>query len=95
MSSETTIDLSRRGLSPAETVRHMGWGVGTLLVGDEGYGPTVIEITAVGHHSILARAVEQKGKPIRTSESMWVLDAREWTEVAPAPTTENESEDER
>ncbi len=33
----------KRGSTDAETCRLNGWGVGTVLVGDEGYGPTTID----------------------------------------------------
>jgi hypothetical protein len=58
-----------------------GWARGTRLVGDEGYGPTVIEITAVGDRSILAKALSRNGKPTDSYESLWTLDCRDWKEV--------------
>lgn len=66
-------------MTPADTCRANGWTVGTRLVGDEGYGPTVIEITAIGEERILARQVSHDGKPDVTYEGTWVLDRREWT----------------
>lgn len=68
----------KRGRTEAETCRLNRWGVGTRLVGDEGYGPTVIEITAVGQFSILAKAVERSGQPIREREATWTLTCRDW-----------------
>ena len=57
-------------------------GSGTRLVGDEGYGPTVIEITAVGDKRILARGLSHNGEPTRSPyEGSWVLYCREWSEV--------------
>ena len=41
------------GESSADACRRLGWGVGTRIVGDEGYGPAVWRITAVGETSIL------------------------------------------
>lgn len=73
----------KHGAHPVETARLNGWGVGTRLVGDEGYGPTVIEITAMGERTLLARAVSRQGRPVDEVEGTWVLDAREWTEVEP------------
>lgn len=70
-------------MSPAELCRRNGWGPGTRLAGDEGYGPTTIEITAVGRHSILA-VVEGF-----TIEQSWSLDQREWRVVS-APTPDHE-----
>jgi hypothetical protein len=65
-------------LSSAELCRLNGWGPGTRLVGDEGCGPTVIEITAVGQVSILARMISHKGEPADGFESLWGLDNRDW-----------------
>lgn len=68
-------------MSDAQKCRDNGWTVGTRLVGDEGYGPTVIEITAIGRWNILAVRVSQNGVPpdlIPKIESMWTLDMRDW-----------------
>jgi len=67
----------KRGSTDAETCRLNGWGVGTVLVGDEGYGPTTIRITAIGDEAILAR----RTLPGRC-ESTWTLTCREWEVVA-------------
>lgn len=64
-------------LSPAEICRRNGWVQGTKIVGDEGYGPCTIEITAVGVMSILARCIH----PHASSEQMWHLDMRDWKAV--------------
>lgn len=72
----------KRGNSAAETARLNGWDVGTRLVGDEGYGPTVIRITAIGLRELLAVTESHNGVPEkRQRESVWTLDYREW-EVA-------------
>lgn len=68
-------------LSAADLCRAKGWGVGTRLVGDEGYGPTVIEITALGEASMLARAVFSKGKAVNDREHSYTLSCREWHKV--------------
>jgi len=65
-------------MTPAETCRKNGWIPGTRLVGDEGYGPTVIEITAIGHYSILAVTISHDGKPGGRHESSWTLAYRDW-----------------
>lgn len=71
-----------RAVSAAETCRTRGWTVGTRLVGDEGYGPTVIEITAIGRTRILAVTVTHNGLPEpRARESDWVLWCRDWQPV--------------
>lgn len=64
-------------LPPAELCRRNGWSVGTKLIGDEGYGPCMIEITAIGIEKILARCVT----PHNTDEGLWVLDCRDWKAV--------------
>lgn len=63
-----------------EFCRAQGWGVGQRLVGDEGYGPTVVEITAIGERNILAktiRGVDGNSRP----ESTWSLRYRDWQPV--------------
>lgn len=83
MSTEP-VETLNNDLNPAEVCRRNGWGVGTHLAGDEGYGVTIIRITAVGERSILARPVSHDGKPVeahRDYESSWVLWCRDWTEV--------------
>lgn len=62
------------GESSADFVRRMGWGPGTRLIGDEGYGPTTITITAVGRHKILAARNNDR-------ETVWTLAHRPWREV--------------
>jgi len=66
----------------AEHCREQGWGPGTRLTGDEGYGPCVIEITAVGERSILAKCVGHRGGPGLEREQSWTLAHRDWREVA-------------
>lgn len=68
-------------LAPAEICRRNGWGPGTRLVGDEGYGPLTIEITAVGQRSILARVVSDSSGV----ETMWHLELRDWKPVTSPP----------
>ena len=70
-------------VSSAEKCRRNGWGPGTRLVGDKGYGPTVIEITAVGEEGILAKAISHNGKPAAERESAWTLECRDW-QLVPA-----------
>lgn len=65
-------------LSSAELCRLNGWGPGTRLVGDEGYGPTVIEITAIGKCSILAKMISHNGESQEIVENCWGLDCRDW-----------------
>ena len=68
--------------APAIVCRERGWGPGTRIAGDEGYGETVIEITAVGEQRIMARMISHKGEISRwASENMWVLDGRDWRQV--------------
>ena len=71
----------RRQESPAHLCHLYGWGVGTVLAGDEGYGVTKIQITAIGEKSILAKEIEHDGKPIKRDEHTWVLHCREWVRV--------------
>jgi hypothetical protein len=68
--------------SSAEMCRKNGWGCGTLLIGDEGYGPTVIKITGIGEDEILAKTISRNGKAIEEPELNWTLDCRDWREVS-------------
>jgi hypothetical protein len=71
-----------RGKTEAETCRLNGWTVGTVLVGDEGYGPEKIKITAIGEESILAKMIEDRnGVAIDRHEGTWVLYCRDWKVV--------------
>ena len=69
-------------VSDAQLCRERGWTVGTRLAGDEGYGPTVIEITAIGEELILAKAITHRGEPLDLDEDVWTLCCRAWAEVA-------------
>jgi hypothetical protein len=68
----------------ADICRTNRWGPGTQLVGDEGYGPTVIEITAVGERALLAVTISHNGvpEPVRR-ESNWTLMCRDWKVLTP------------
>ncbi len=68
-------------MNSAQMCRERGWTPGTRLVGDEGYGPTVIEITAMGEECILAKAISHNGQPLAGVEESWVLWRRDWREV--------------
>jgi hypothetical protein len=71
----------KRFTSDAAQCRKNGWKAGTRLVGDEGYGPTVIEITAVGRERILAVTISHNGEPADYDESDWTLECRKWRRV--------------
>lgn len=70
-------------MSDADTARRNGWQVGTRLAGDEGYGETVIEITAIGEASVLAKRISHKGKAVASHEGMWTFTCRDWRVVKP------------
>lgn len=65
----------------ADAARRRGWLPGTLLEGDEGYGPSVIRITALGESEILARCIRHNGKPVNQRENNWTLSCRDWKQV--------------
>ncbi|QDF19804.1 hypothetical protein QEH38_gp72 [Mycobacterium phage LilSpotty] len=69
-------------MSDADVARSNGWGVGTRLAGDEGYGETVIEITALGESKVLAKTISHKGQPQPYRESLWTFRFREWREIS-------------
>jgi hypothetical protein len=58
-----------------------GWAVGTKLIGNEGYGDTVIQITAIGERNLLAKALSHKGEPVTWGEGNWTLMYRDWSEL--------------
>lgn len=66
---------------PAVICKERGWIPGTMLVGDEGYGPTVIEITGIGKHKMLAETISHNGEKSSTGEASWVLWCRDWQVV--------------
>ncbi len=68
-------------MTDADLCRARGWRVGTQLEGDEGYGPTVIEITAIGERKVLAKTISPKAR----EEKSWSLSRRDWREIRPAP----------
>lgn len=71
-----------REMTGAQKCRRKGWQPGTRLAGDEGYGVTVIEITAIGERNILAKSISHDGKPLSpVYESMWDLSCRKWRKV--------------
>lgn len=74
-------------MEDADLCRMKGWKVGQRLVGDEGYGPTTIEITAIGVRNILAKAVGAPRGDDIGSENLWSLAHRDWQ---PVDTTEKE-----
>lgn len=70
------------GINSAELCRKNGWGVGTRLIGDEGYGPTVIELTAIGEDSLLAKTISHNGEIEEyPREGSWSLQNRDWKRV--------------
>lgn len=69
-------------VSDADKCRKNGWNAGTRLVGNEGYGPTVIELTAIGETLILAKRISHDGKPEDGYERIWRLDCRDWKRVS-------------
>lgn len=77
-----TFRVVREYESDADKCRRNGWKAGTRLVGDEGYGPTVIELTAVGRESILAVTISHNGVPDENDrENSWTLSCRDWKEA--------------
>lgn len=68
-------------MSSAEICRKNGWRPGNFLEGDEGYGPTVIQLTAIGAENVLARMISHDGKPADCRESHWTLEYRGWKRI--------------
>ena len=72
----------KRGQTDTETCRLNGWGVGTTLIGDEGYGPSTIRISAIGVELVLAVCLSHPGMLDCGEERMWTLHCREWEKVS-------------
>jgi len=68
------------GENSADFCRRMGWTVGTRLVGNEGCGDTIIEITAIGDRGVLARDTNCPRVELRY-EGPWSLAWRDWIRV--------------
>lgn len=72
------VPYENRG-EPAEVARLKGWTVGTRLEGDEGSGPSVIEITAIGERAVLAKCISMNGVAEKNSrEGLWTFSCRDW-----------------
>lgn len=66
------------GESDAAACHRMGWTVGTRIVGDEGLGPEIWRITAIGIASVLT-VTEKPGGDKREKPSS--LSHRDWRKV--------------
>jgi hypothetical protein len=75
----------RQYASDAEECRDRGFKVGDRLVGNEGYGPTVIQLDYIGKTRILATEISHNGepRPMATPEDTWTLSCRDWELVQP------------
>ena len=51
------------------------------MIGDEGYGADVIEITAIGERTLLAKKVLHDGQPDEEPELCWTLEFRKWRKI--------------
>ena len=67
------------GESTADFCRRMGWKVGTVVAGNEGYGTTAIEITAIGEEKILAKVVHEDES--QSPEHTWTHVCRHWKQI--------------
>ena len=69
----------KHGRTNTETAQLNGWTVGTRLVGDEGHGPTVIRITAIGETAVAdASALKEAVSAHEPGERVTVT----WTDAA-------------
>lgn len=67
-------------LTDADICKINKWDVGTVLAADEGYGISIIKITAIGEEAILARLISHNGRKQNDVERTWTLSLREWKE---------------
>lgn len=83
----------KRGHSERETCELNGWSIGTRLVGDEGFGPTVIQIKYFTREGdLLAITESRNGKDVNEREYFWTLRCRDWSEVDPAAALGSEAQ---
>ena len=71
----------RRGKTERETLDLNGWTIGDILEGDEGYGPSLIKITAIGEELFLCRWDYRKGGGWQPESGQTTLSCREWKKV--------------
>lgn len=70
------------GMASADLCRMNNWTPGTKLAGDEGFGVTIIRVTALGEKNILAERELSNGKtPAWRYESVQNLHDRDWRKV--------------
>lgn len=67
------------GESTADFCRRMGWEVGTVIAGNEGYGTTAMKITAIGEEKVLTKTVYEDGS--QSSEHTWTHVCRHWKQI--------------
>jgi hypothetical protein len=65
-------------MNDADQCRANGWKVGDRLLSDVGYGPTTIELTAIGESQISATIVSHNGVAPEGQEILETLSGRTW-----------------
>ncbi len=65
-------------MNDADQCRANGWTVGDRLMGDEGFGPTLIELTAIGESEISATIISHNGVALEHKEELSTLSGRTW-----------------
>lgn len=70
-----------RGKTQRETLELNGWGVGDILEGDEGHGPSRILITAIGEETFLCRWDYRCDGNYHRESGNTTLACREWRKV--------------
>lgn len=78
------LKIMQYGKTERETLDLNGWTIGDILEGDEGYGPDLIKITAVGEERFLCRWNYQKGNGWERESGQTTLKCRKWRKVSPA-----------
>ena len=70
-----------RGCTEKETLSLNYWGIGTVLEGDEGNGPSRILITAIGEEKFLCRWDYDCSGSFGEETGSTTLALREWKKV--------------
>lgn len=74
--------VMQRGKTEKETLELNGWGVGDILEGNEGYGPSRIIITAIGEERFLCRWDNGCDGKFGRESGCATLTCRNWVKVA-------------
>jgi len=74
-------NIIKIGDTEVETLRLNNWGLGDILEGDEGTGPSRILITGIGLEKFLCKWDHKNTGTFRQESSNTTLNCRNWKKV--------------